>query len=101
MLPAIGVCPRGTATLPSGESVEVRGLSRAEALQVQQASPDVRKVEILVIMAGCDVDEPSATSYWTATRQDDVEELVNAISKLSGLSEDEGKAAAVDSPSAQ
>ena len=97
----ISICPRDTVQLPSGGTVEVRGLSRAEAVQIRSMSPDVEAMEIFSLEKGCEVSAEDARSWWTNGRNDDVEKTVDTIYRLSGLTEDTGKDGAEDSPSAK
>lgn len=84
--------PTGTANLPSGLTVSIRGLTRAEAVQLRTMRDDPSAIEIHCIRYACGLSEDEATEWWTESRQDDVEELVNEISRLSGLDEKTGKA---------
>ncbi len=84
------VCPTGVETLPDGQVVTIRGLSRAEAIQVRGASPNVEAMEKLVLGAGLDVS-PQEVDLWYVTAPANVaEQLVNGIARLSGLDGEAG-----------
>jgi hypothetical protein len=101
------VCPKATHTFQDGQTVEIRGLSRAEAIQTRTLgkNPDVEAgataVEVFIIQHAIGVSEAEAKAWHGATPSGDVEKLVDAIARLSGLDPDEGKADAGDSPSAK
>lgn len=83
---------RKEITLPSGAKVEIRGLSRAEALQARAKLPDVAAMECVAIAAACGVTFEEAVEWQKTARADDGEYLTDEIAELSGLSEAEGKA---------
>lgn len=93
-------CPREKFELPTGEHFELRGLSRAEALQVRAASPDVEAVEKLCLQFALDATAEDVEQFYAAAPSAVVEDLVNSVARLSGLDADEGKDGAENSPSA-
>lgn len=101
------VCPRATHTFEDGQTVEIRGLSRAEAFQTRALGKNsdieagATAVEVFIIQHSIGVPEAEARAWHGATPSKDVERLVNAIARLSGLDPDEGKADAEDSHSAK
>ena len=90
-LPVLQV-PRDKFELPTGEFVEVRGLSRAEALQVRAVSPDVEAVEKLCLGFALDVSPEDVDEWYATAPSSVVEDLVNVVARLSGLDGDAGKA---------
>lgn len=91
MLPIVQL-PREDFTFKDGTILQIRGLSRAEALQLQGLTNDVLAVEILCIKAATGVNEDEAKAWHSATPNDEVERLINAVAKLSGLDGASGKA---------
>ena len=85
----------------NGEVVTIRSLSRAEAIKVRLAIPDVERLEILAIAAATGTPEDEVKAWMQATPSPEIDRLVKAITRLSGLDEDEGKADAEDSHSAK
>lgn len=83
--------PRGTYTFPDGVELPIRGLSRAEAIQLRELGDDASAIEILCIAAATNATKEEATAWLQSTPQAEIEGLVNAIAKLSGLDADEGK----------
>lgn len=83
-----------------GQCLQIRGLSRAEALQLRAHGDDVTAIEIHCLMAGTGCTEEEAVAWHAATSSAEVEALINAIARLSGFDPDEGKAGAEDLPSA-
>lgn len=90
MLP-IRQLPKGEFRFDDGTVLPIRGLSRAEALQLRALGDDVTAVEILCIRAATGATEEEAMAWHSATPNDEVERLVNEIAGLSGLNPDEGK----------
>lgn len=88
---AISVCPRDTVTLPGGGTQEIRGLSRAEAIQIRGLIEDVTTLEIRCIQYATGETEEVATAWHNSARNDDVEFLIDAIARLSGLAIEDGK----------
>lgn len=84
--------PTGTHTFSDGVSVPIRSLSRAEALQIRALGDDVTAVEIQCIQYATGASAGEAARWHSASPTADVEGLVNAIARLSGLDPDEGKA---------
>ncbi len=97
------VCPRATHTFKDGQTVEIRGLSRAEAIQVRAMVRDEKyaEAEAFVIEKAVGIPADVAANWHSISPSEDVEGLVDAVSALSGLREEEGKADAGDSPSAK
>jgi hypothetical protein len=99
MLP-IRQLPQGEFKFDDGTILPIRGLSRAEALQLRGLGDDVAAIEILCIRAAANVTEEEATRWHQVAPNADVEALVNEIARLSGLDGATGKADAEPSPSA-
>lgn len=99
MLPIVEL-PREKFELPGGEFVEVRGMSRAEALQVRAVSPDVAAVERLCLGFALDASPEEVEDWYATAPSNVVEEIVNLVARLSGLDGDAGKDDAENSPSA-
>lgn len=90
MLP-IRQLPKGEFRFDDETSMPIRGLSRAEALQLRALGDDVTAIEILCIKAATGANDEEAAAWHSATPNDEVERLVNEIARLSGLDPDEGK----------
>ncbi len=86
--------------LPGGGTLSIRGLSRAETIQVRTLSPDVAAIEKLSIRYATDSTESEIDAWYATARNDDVEMLVDAIATLSGLNDTVGKVDAEVSHSA-
>lgn len=93
--------PRGEFMFKDGTLLPIRGLSRAEAIELRGLGDDITRLEILCIKAATGVSEEEAEAWHLATPNNEVEELVNEIAKLSGLDDTEGKDDAEDSHSAK
>lgn len=87
----IRTLPKGEFRFKDGTILPIRGLSRAEAIQLRGLANDVVQLEILCIKAATGASEEEATAWHSATPNDEVEELVNEIARLSGLDTEEGK----------
>lgn len=99
-LPVVA-CTTGQAVLPDGQTVDIRGLTRTEALAIRAAMGDgIDAVEKLTIAAATATDITEVDTWYATAPQDAVEALVNAIAKLSGLDGDAGKDEGADSRSA-
>lgn len=83
--------PHGEFMFKDGTLLPIRGLSRAEAIELRGLSDDITRLEILCIKAATGVTEEEAEAWHSTTPNDEVEELVDEIAKLSGLDADEGK----------
>lgn len=83
--------PRDEFTFKDGTKLSIRGLSRAEALQLQGLGNDLPRLEILCIKAATDVSEEEATAWHKATPNDEIADLVDQIARLSGFDVDTGK----------
>jgi hypothetical protein len=81
--------------------LEIRGLSRAEAIQVRLLINDPVALEIASIVFATGETKEAVTAWHGTARNDDVEFLVDSIARLSGLSEPEGKDDAEGSLSAK
>lgn len=102
------VCPRDTFACSDGQEIEIRGLSRAEAIATRalgregdkEVTPDERAVlvEIYCICHAVGVSEAEARDWHSVSPSGDVERLVDAIATLSGLNSDVGKDDAGGSP---
>jgi len=84
--------PQGEYRFKDGTTLPIRGLSRAEALQLRGLQDDIVKLEILSIKAATNVTEEEATAWHSATPNDEVAGLIDEIAKLSGFDMDTGKA---------
>lgn len=84
--------PRDEFTFKDGTILPIRGLSRAEALQLRGLGDDVARLEILTIKASCDVTEEEAKAWHDTTPNDEIAELIDKIAVLSGFDMDTGKA---------
>lgn len=98
-LPVVA-CPTGEAVLPDGQTVAIRGLTRAEALRIREAMEDgIDVVEQMTIAAATGTEITEVDAWYATAPQDAVEALVNAIAKLSGLDGEQGKDEGGASPS--
>jgi hypothetical protein len=93
------VCPHDTFTCHDGQTIDIRGLSRAEALALKKDDPTgeseaqkVTRIEVYVIACAVGVSEAEAWAWHTASPSGDVERLVDAIGRLSGMHMATGKA---------
>lgn len=93
--------------LPTGEFrfdddtvIPIRGLSRAEALQLRGLQDDIPRLEVLTISFATTSTVEESEAFHGATSNEEVGRLVDEIAKLSGFDIDTGKADAEDSPSA-
>lgn len=94
-LPVIQL-PYTSHIFSNGEAIQIRGLSRAEALQITGSDPKVIETRTIAFATGTPVEE---TERWLeSTPQQDVRELFDAIIRLSGLDGESGKDAGEDSP---
>ena len=75
----------------SGGEVEVRGLSRAEALRMADHKADVQALEIDLIATATGEPVKAVTEWYGETATQDVEALVTAVMELSGMTEASGK----------
>lgn len=99
MLP-IRQLPRGEFHFKDGTVLPIRGLSRAEALQLRGLGDDLARLEVLSLVFATGATEEEALAWHSNTPNGEIAEIVDAIAKLSGFDIDLGKAAAEDSPSA-
>lgn len=86
----VSVCPRDTVTLAGGE-VEIRSMSRAEAVKARLMMPDVEAAEVYSIECATSVSHDEAARWYRDASNDDATKLVDAIYELSGLAEETGK----------
>lgn len=89
----ISIVPRGKVELESGEVVQLRGLSRAEALMARDINQrdGIAEMERYTIACAFEAD-PISTADWYATAANgDVDRISTAIARLSGLDDDKGK----------
>lgn len=93
MLP-IRQLPREDFFFADGVTLSIRGLSRAEAIQTRSFGDDVIQIEVFCIASAAGTTEDEARAWHATTSQAEVEALVNAIIKLSGLNPDSGKVGA-------
>lgn len=97
----ISICPRESGKLPGGSNYELRGLSRAEAIQARLLMPDAAAVEKLSLSFAFDTPLEAVEEWYKTANSEDVAFLVNRIARLSGLWEEGGKDDAEDLPSAK
>lgn len=84
--------PRDTVEV-AGEKVEVRGLSRAEALKISTVyEGDLDAAETYLLSVGAEVPFEEAKEWRYAAPAAEVGRLVDRIVELSGLSPEAGKA---------
>lgn len=68
-----------------GELLEVRGLSRSEAISVGEMANKPNEAEIWVVAKGCDVDISEAREWREVMPSAVIDQVVNKILELSGL----------------
>lgn len=100
-------CPSEPFTLPDGNTITIRGMSRAEVLHIQVTMAEITDLSeravlgeklALAAVFGVTVEEAEA---WMAEVPNGVSnDISKIISRLSGLDEETGKDAAGASPSA-
>ncbi|MGI8425548.1 MAG: hypothetical protein ACR2M4_02925 [Actinomycetota bacterium] len=88
--------PRIDVTLPSGGTIAIRSLSRAEAVKIRNLMPDIEAVEKHSIAAAAEVSRGEVDSWYMTASNADVECLVDQIAEVSGLGDAKGKAGAED-----
>lgn len=89
MLPQI---PLARETLDiNGAKVEVRALTRAEAVSIQALGKDVAKIECAVIAYATDTPLAEVESWYLTVPSDVVDPIVATVSRLSGLTEGASK----------
>lgn len=93
--------PRGIHTFPDGTVQAIRGLTRAEAIQLREIQDDVRATEKLAIQLATDSTPEEVEAWYAKAPQQDAEKLVDTIAELSGLNPDVGKEGAEASLSAK
>ncbi len=91
LLDSTRVLPRSTATIPDLGEVEVRGLSRAEVIQMQSCA-NVDEMEVKTLAFG--MVEPSLTEdevrQWRSTKESqEIRPVSDKILELSGLGPDQ------------
>lgn len=75
-----------------GETVEIRSLSRADALKLQNLRGREDEAEVIILMAGTGCTEAEAQAWRESTTTDDATPLIDGILRLSGLvQESDGK----------
>jgi hypothetical protein len=85
---------RGTVEV-AGETVEVRSLTRAEALAMRAIAdrPDAERAgEVYLIAHGLDISEEEAGAWWDASDPMAVQKLVQGIAVVSRLIGSDGTA---------
>lgn len=85
--------PTDTVELPEGQRLEVRGLSRKEALAIQPhyVDEDLNAIDALWLQYGTGATAEQADEWRSNTPAWVVEKVVNRIIELSGLDEDASK----------
>jgi len=77
-----------TTTVAVGDTkVEVRSLSRAEALRIPTFGGDLEVAENFILACGADVTEDEARAWRNSVSPDDAGIVIDAICELSGLVE--------------
>ncbi|HSH58628.1 MAG TPA: hypothetical protein VK988_03100 [Acidimicrobiales bacterium] len=87
LLSAARVLPHGSVEVPEG-TIDIRGLSRAEVVQMRKEGATVDDMEVATLVAG--MVDPSLTEeevrQWRNTRtSDEIERVSDAILDLSGM----------------
>lgn len=80
-----------TTVMVGGEPVEVRGLSRAEAMRLPHFRDDPDAAETFLLARGVGISEDEALAWRNESPVDAVGVLVDAIIDLSGLGEEVSK----------
>lgn len=83
-------------TFKSGDIIEIRGLSRAEALVIGLLGPDPLAIETHAIAFATDTTLEDAEKWVRSTQSGEVRDLFEVIKELSGLGGKEGKDDAED-----
>jgi len=80
--------PLPTSTVAVGDAkVEIRGLSRAEALRLPTFEGDLETTENFILACGAEVTEDEARTWRNSVSPDDAGTVIDAICELSGLVE--------------
>jgi hypothetical protein len=87
-LPTVKI-PSETIRLSDGQTLEVRGLTRGEALSMQGLAEDVLEVEVHLLAYGTDTPLDEARAWHKDAPASAVEPITSAVARLSGLLEDE------------
>lgn len=81
--------PLPTETIEvAGEKLELRALSRAEVLRFQSLGSDYDKAETFFVAQGTGFSEEEVKAWREQTPARVVDELVEAIARLTGLGDD-------------
>lgn len=88
--------PTETVTLSDGSKVELRGLSRGEAVRMSKHRQDIAALELALITASTGEPEDEVRSWYDAAPSGDVQVIVEAVMRLSGMDADAGKASSGD-----
>jgi hypothetical protein len=87
--------PTEIVKLPSGGKVTIRGLTRGEALRLSKLADKAKTgpgdLEVAVIAAGTDTDPDEARKWYADAPSADVQVLVDAVTRLSGMDGERGK----------
>lgn len=94
-LPASSI-PTGEVTLRGGATVSVRGLRRGEVLAVNDIQADdgltrLEVIEVHTLSCGTETSREATADWYRTADARDVDAVLEAIGRLSGLREDEGK----------
>jgi hypothetical protein len=87
MLPELPPLETTTVALGDGVKVEVRKLSRVEALRISKLSGDVEAADNFILACGAGVTEEEALAWRSKVSPEDAGAVVDAICELSGLVE--------------
>lgn len=91
-LPTINI-PRDTVTLSDGSTVEVRGLTRAEAIAIGDvAESGAAAIEAWLVAYGTNTPHADAEAWYDTTPSGDVGLVVDKVQELSKLRPDDPKA---------
>lgn len=89
---ALPIVPLGTGSVTIGGSpVDIRSLSRAEALRLNGYRGREDEAEVFILMAGTGCTEAEAQEFREETDVDTAGVLIDAILVLSGLASDNPK----------
>lgn len=84
--------------LSDGSSLSVRGLTRGEALAIRELGQegDIKAMECAILSYGTDTPEAEVGPWYEGAPSDDVQNIIKAITDLSGITGDMGKGSSED-----
>ena len=94
-LPTVSL-PRETVSLPDGQTIEIRALSRAEVFRLGEHADDPVEGEIVALAHATDTPVEEVRSWYEGAPYPIVQALATAIRRLSGTDEDAGKESSED-----